>query len=473
MKRLLVITAWISYLCLAAQVNANEQDITVGDRGKAIQQYVDELHQNLGFSGVVLVAREGKVIAEVARGTTNHEQDGEDLTSKTLFEIASCTKPFTAIAILQLAEQGQLSLDDSIGKYLPNVPVHSKAITIRQLLSHTSGIPGTNTQGSGDNFNAVVPTFFKGGPKHTPGSHFEYWNQGYSVLSEVIAQVSGESYTETIRKNILQPCGMTKSCFTGDPQPNESTVAIGTSTYGKPRSALEHPYGSYGYQYRGMGGLVTNIEDLWRWDRALHDGKLLNAESVAAMIQANQGGYGLGWFVAKDPGGAICHRHGGSVRGFLAEIRRYPAIDGTLIVLANQDESLPFSLAVSGLEQLLFDQSPDVKIPTRPSQKLIDQVTGEYQDAKKRRLAITKAAGLPTVRIYWGGPVTAGYLGMDDEGKAQLYLPSYSNGRYQFQADGELEFSDNPGKADSVSLLVIQPKLTFRRIENNAPRGNN
>ncbi|PQO34997.1 class A beta-lactamase-related serine hydrolase [Bremerella cremea] len=174
MKRLLVITAWISYLCLAAQVNANEQDITVGDRGKAIQQYVDELHQNLGFSGVVLVAREGKVIAVFARGTTNHEQDGEDLTSKTLFEIASCTKPFTAIAILQLAEQGQLSLDDSIGKHLPNVPEHSKAITIRQLLSHTSGIPGTNTQGSGDNFNAVVPTFFKGGPKHTPGSHFEY-----------------------------------------------------------------------------------------------------------------------------------------------------------------------------------------------------------------------------------------------------------------------------------------------------------
>lgn len=456
--------ALVLFVLTAYPAEANEADYIEGDRGKAIQNYVNRLHQRLGFSGVVLAAREGKIIAMVARGPSNDGSDNDRLTTESLFEIASCTKPFTAIAILQLCEKGKLSLSDPIAQHLPDIPSHSRAITIRQLLAHTSGIPGSNTLGSGTDVSKVIPTFLRGGPKHEPGEHFEYWNQGYALLSEIVALTSGQSYTDYLRENIFQRSGMTSSCFTGDPQPAGSSVAVGSSSRGNSRSALDHPYGSYGFQYRGMGGLVTNVRDLWNWDRSLCSGELIGGDSLDSMISAGPGGYGLGWFITRDPDGASYHRHGGSVRGFLAEVRRYPSIDGSVFILANQDESLPFSLMKWGVERILFGQADTILIPKPPSPDFVDSVVGEYEDAKKRKLTIQKSPGLPSLRIKWGGPVTAGYLGLDNSGQPRLYLLVRSSGELQFKDDGALEFSGTPVRMESVSLLAIKPKLTFRRL---------
>ncbi|PQO46083.1 serine hydrolase domain-containing protein [Blastopirellula marina] len=443
--------------------HAYGQDLPLADRGQAIQDYVANIHQKLGFSGVVLAMWEGEIVATVAVGPVDAGAGNDPLIKRSLFEIASCTKPFTAIAILQLAEQGKLSLDDPIDKHLPGVPKHSKAITIRHLLGHTSGIPGTNSEGAGDDFAKVLPKFLAGGPQGQPGRKFEYWNQGYSILSEVIARVSGMPYTDYIRKNIFEKSKMKNSCFTGDPPPGGASVAVGASSFGAARSALEHPYGSYGYQYRGMGGLVTNIEDLWYWDRALQSGRLLNKNSIRAMTTAGQGGYGLGWYVAADPAGKPSHRHSGSVRGFVAEIRRYPSVDGAIFVLSNQDDGLPLSLVSDGVEQLLFGQPVEVKLPQRPSPALADAAVGTYQDAKKRTLFIGKSNSLPPVSINWHGPVTAGYLGLDDEGKPQLYMRDYSSKVPGFKADAPLVFSKGEKEKDFVSLLISGNELKFSR----------
>ncbi len=187
---------------LRARTNADEGDHIVGNVGEAVREYVDLIHDRLGFSGVVFAGLDGKAIAAIPRGFAD-ERGATPLEYTTLFEIASCTKTFTAIAVLQLAESRKLALDDSIADHLPDVPANCNAVTIRHLLSHTSGIPGTNTNGFGNDITKVIPTFLAGGPKHTPGTHSEYWNQGYALLSEIVARASGSSFSQHFRENIF------------------------------------------------------------------------------------------------------------------------------------------------------------------------------------------------------------------------------------------------------------------------------
>ena len=446
---------------------ADEGDQVEGEVGMRVRDYVDLIHKRLGFSGVVLAARDGKVVATIPRGTT--VQPGtKPLTGSTLFEIASSTKMFTAIAVLQLAEAKKLSLDDSIADHLPNVPDNCRKITIRHLLSHTSGIPGTNTIGAGDDIEKVLPTFLSGGPQHPPGTHYEYWNQGYSLLSEIIARASGQTYSQCLRDNIFSRCGMTLSRFTGDDVPDGASVAMGKSSRGASRSALEHPYGSYGFQYRGMGGLVTNVQELWQWDRAMHNNQLINEQLLKEMTTAGPNkhglsGHGLGCLIAKDPSGKASHQHSGGVRGFLADVRRYPSIDGAIFILSNSDESLPFELIQSGVEQILFGNKPGTSIPDQPNIELVKRTAGQYLDANGRKLVIEEATGLPSIKIYWGGPVTAGIVGLSEAGTPSLYMLTSNNGTLGFTKDSELEFLPSNGQATSVSLLGLVPKLTFKR----------
>lgn len=429
---------------------------------RQFRQCVENIGESVGFSGVVLVADKGEIAVVVSSGYADQAAE-TPMEDDALFEIASCTKPFTAIAIMQLAEQGKLALDDPISKHLPDIPANCKAITIRHLLSHTSGIPGSNSNGRGDDVRKVIPAFLAGGPRTRPGSRYAYWNQGYSLLSEIIARASGTSYTATVAKQIFSPAGMTASCFTGDQLPGGFAETTGTSTRGPSRTALEHPYGSYGFQYRGMGGLVTNVQDLWNWDRALHSGDLLSAESVKAMTTAGQGGYGLGWNIATAPDGEPCHRHSGSVRGFVSEICRYPSIDGAIFVLSNSDDAFPVLLLRKSLEDLLFGKESNVNLPSPPPSEWTEHLVGQYKDDRNRTLVIEQTTGLPKIRINWFGPVTRGYIGMDKDDSPALYLSVFARDQPRFQADGQLKFDRTNARATSVTLGSLQPPLVFRR----------
>ncbi len=290
----------------------------------------------------------GEVVALIATGQGRSSEEVD-----TLFEIASVTKQFTAAGVLRLAQEGKLGLDDSIADHLPGIPEECRAITVRHLLRHTSGIPGSNSEGSGEDLAAVLPLFLRGGPLHEPGTRFDYWNEGYALVSEIIARASGGSYTEYLRRSLFEPAGMTRTVFTGDAAPPDTPVARGHSRFGPARSALDHPYGSsYGFQYRGMGGVVTNAWDLWLWDRALAGDTILTEDSKTALFEPGLNGYALGWFVSEGPYGAV-QRHGGGVRGFAAELRRYPERDGLIVVLSAFDGNQPAGLA-DALEVALF-----------------------------------------------------------------------------------------------------------------------
>ena len=434
---------------LAAQ--ENEQA-----KSKQVSEFVDQAEDLLGFSGCVLVASHGEVVFAEGRGDCDVDSD-EPISINTLFEIASCTKTFTAIAIMQLQQSGKLHLDDSIAKHLEGVPDNCISITVRDLVAHTSGIPGTNTQGDAEDFTEALQQFLSGGPRHKPGTRFEYWNQGYSILSELIAQVSGMPYTAYVRTHIFEPAKMTASRFTGDGRPAGQSIAVGRSDDQASRSALEHPYGSYGHQYRGMGGLVSSIEDLWKWDRALSKHQLVNKDSFSKMITPSRVHRGLGWRLRDAVNGSVCHGHSGSVRGFLANINRFQSIDGAVFVLMNSNDRSTMGFA-SGLEHILLDRQ-HILLPDAPKASDVACYVGLYRDARGRRLEIKSGHGrLPKLTIDWGGPKTVGYLGLDQGGKLQLFMGG------SMKADTPMVF-DVLGQKAVTAKLIGKVNLSFRRAK--------
>ena len=345
-------------------------------------------------------------------------------TPSTLFEIGSATKQFTSAAALRLVEQRKLLLDDSIARYLPGVPENCRSITLRNLLQHTSGIPGNNSAGGGDDIEKVLPLFLRGGPKYIPGTHWEYWNQGYAIASEIIARAAGEDYVAFCKEALFAPAGMIGTRFTGDRAPIGLFAAIGRSNRGPPRSALAHPYGSYGFQYRGMGGVVTTVWDLWRWDRALRGENVLNPESKAQLFDPGLNDYAFGWFVRKDVSGRWVHSHGGSVRGFVCELRRYPSDDGCLFVLCNRDDVSVTEVA-GALESLLFGGPLSRVEPPRPlGSELAHAIAGRYEEARGATLIVEVDGKVTRAATHWyapNGPVSRSFLGLDPSGEVVLY----------------------------------------------------
>jgi CubicO group peptidase (beta-lactamase class C family) len=457
---LLAIAAFVSSFSLAEDLDAYDGVIAEGVKGKRIVELVQKANKESGFTGAVLAAEKGKVIAAVAVG----EVDGKPLEPTSLFEIASCTKPFTAVAVMKLAEEGKLSLDDPIGKHLPGVPENCQAITVRHLLQHTSGIPGTNSNGAGTDLAAVLPTFLDGGPRTKPGEKHEYWNQGYSLLSEVIARASGMPYTEYCREAIFKPCKMESTRFTGDKAPPKVRVAMGKSTRGESRSALEHPYGKYGFQYRGMGGIVTSLVDLWRFDRGLKTGKLLKPESLQEMTKAGPDGYALGWRIVELDDGHAVQEHTGSVRGFLASLQRDPKNDGALFVLANNDDGAPFDLVKSECEAALSGKKPG-KTAKRLDVKLSKELVGDYKDAQGRTLKVEDVGTYVKAVIDWAGPKTFGVLNPGKGGKIAFdQLISYPPLKTRPMNEMTVE-RDAAGKVTGLTISDMQPPLTFQRVK--------
>lgn len=385
--------------------------VTKGEVGALIARYV-EAAERQGFSGAVLAAHKGEVVAAVAAGPLEHGKPAR-LTPDALFEIASATKPFTALALVQLEARRKVKLSDPLAEHLKPIPENCSKITLQHLVQHASGIPASNSEGGGEELEPFLRSVLRGGPLHAPGSHYEYWNQGYALLSEVIAEASGKSYVDQLRASVFEPAGMKFTCFTGDKAPARATVAVGRSARGASRSALEHPYGAYGLQYRGMGGIVTNVWDLWRFERALAGKTLVDEAAKRRIFEPGLESYALGWRVFRGPTGRLRQSHGGDVRGFTCELRRLPDQDGAVIVLCNDDAapSRPLADAVEAL--LCGDKAPPLPPPPLELARR-DALEGEYVARSGRRIVIEAQGELAAVRIEWGppsGPLTRGVLG--------------------------------------------------------------
>jgi CubicO group peptidase (beta-lactamase class C family) len=326
-----------------------------------VKSYVDQGR----FNGSVLVADHGKVIYRKGFGWANAEWRVPN-TPDTKFRIGSITKQFTSMLILQLAEEGKLRLDGTIGEYLPDYPEGpGRAITIQQLLTHTSGlhnytaIPRFFRELSRDPYQATdfLPIFDSLPLDFEPGSQWRYSNSGYFVLGVIIERVGGKPYDLALRQRILDPLGLKDTGY------DWNAPVIGRRAEGYTRGFDGDEHAAYLDMSTpfSAGGLYSTVEDLYRWDQALAARKLLSPASYARYLapQVTVGPgrqYGYGWVFTRferGPGrdSALVIRHDGGINGFSSVNFMIPE-DGIAIIWldnTNQDPQLQ-----EGIARLLY-----------------------------------------------------------------------------------------------------------------------
>lgn len=338
----------------------------------ALDAYLRAATRNEQFSGTVLLARGGKPVFVRSYGMANYEL-GVPNTPDTVFRLASVTKQFTALAVMQLQEQGKLKVDDPICRYLTDCPAAWAPITIRKLLNHTSGIPNFSSLPEWDEVlsrrdykPAELVALFRDLPlKFVPGEKYDYSNSGYHLLGLIIERVSAMGWGAYVKQRILVPLGMTHS---GDDNTRALIPHRASGYYSLGTTFINAPIISRTVGY-AAGGLYSTVGDLLLWDRSLVPGKLVGQASLDAMFTPAKNNYGFGWRIAERFGRREMD-HSGSDNGFSTYIIRFPVDDLTAIVLSNSDRASagkvgnamaaiafgqPVTMPVAQLREILWD----------------------------------------------------------------------------------------------------------------------
>ena len=293
----------------------------------------------------VIVVKDGRILFRKAYGMADLEL-GVPLQPDMVFRLGSITKQFTAAAILMLAEEGKLSLQDPIEKHLAGYPTQGHVITIEHLLTHTSGIqsytdmPGwmTSRIQSPMTVTELVDGFKKEPMQFAPGETWAYNNSGYILLGAIVEKASGKTYEAFVRERIFEPLGMTASYYDRT-EPIIPKRAPGYTREGdQPRNArylsMTQPYAA--------GSLASTVDDLARWDASLYTEKLLKKASLDrawtpyVLKNGKATGYGYGWGVSTLRGRRAIS-HGGGIFGFSTYAVRLPDERVYVAVLCNSD----------------------------------------------------------------------------------------------------------------------------------------
>lgn len=298
------------------------------------------------FSGVVLVARGGRVLLEKAYGKRDAEDD-DPATVDTRFNLASAGKMFTSVAILQQIAAKRLSLDTRVGEVLKHYPNRRFAdtVTVRELLTHTSGagdvaLFGVEHAANRARVHSVADMLALDdhrAPAFEPGTKLVYDNFGYVVLGRMVEVLSGEDYESYVRRHIFAPAGMTRTGFV-DCTARAADLAVGYATVGGRRVSNCAILPARGFP---AGGEVSTARDMFRFVRALQSGKLIPQALFAEATRTYREYMGLGFF-ATGYGPGVPARdfrwgHGGSAAGICVDVRSYPHTGETVIVLGNRD----------------------------------------------------------------------------------------------------------------------------------------
>jgi len=297
----------------------------------------------------VLVLRDRAPVFRRAYGMADLEH-GVAASAATDYRLASMTKQFTAAAILLLAEDGRLSLDDPIRKWLPSLAPATAPMTVRELLTHTSGlidyedlIPADTTQQLRDAdvlrlLESQDRTYF------APGTSYRYSNSGYALLALIVARASGMDFATFLRQRIFLPLGMHGTVAYEAGVSSIAHRAYGYSASGNSWTRTDQSLTS---AVLGDGGVYSSIDDLAKWDAALYDGRLLRPASLrlaftpATATEDPAVRYGFGWRITGET-----LWHSGETLGFRNVIVRWPRRHFTVIVLTNRDAPEPYALAL-------------------------------------------------------------------------------------------------------------------------------
>lgn len=313
-----------------------------------VDSYVKQRMQESQIPGLSLaVLEKGRIVEASGFGRANVETD-TPATAETVYKIASLSKPFMAAAILLLMQEGKIRLDDQVSKYLEGAPTSWNKITIRHLLTHTSGIvrdPSDYHPYTEQPIDEVVRSVYSIPLSFEPGEKWLYSNVGYYVLAEVITRASGIPWDEFIRDRLFAPARMASSRKTSA----SAVVAHRASGYHQSENRMINA--ENWIAVRPSGAFLSTVLDLAKWDGLLDSDSILSASTrklmwtPATLNDQVSVDYGFGWYVDSFLGRARIH-HDGQFPGFRADYERF-ADDGlTVIVLANSDNASLESLAI-------------------------------------------------------------------------------------------------------------------------------
>jgi CubicO group peptidase (beta-lactamase class C family) len=361
------------------------------NKADQIDEIMTAYHDNRLFNGSVLVAEHGEVLFKDGYGLANMEWDIPN-TSETKHRIGSVTKQFTGMLILQLAQEGKLDLHTPIINYLPDFRKETgNQITIHHLLSHTSGLPNYT---STPNFREVirqhltiqelVDKYAAEELEFEPGSKFAYSNTGYLVLGAIIEIITGNSYEAELKNRILDPVGMDDSGY----DHNSTILEKRASGYEKVFTGYENTEFIDMTIPHAAGAMYSTAEDLFKWDRSLHNSKLLSKkwmqEYFEPRISTGRGGYAYGWFISNWPTGTEGDsvkviEHGGGINGFNAGFIRLVNDEHTIILLNNTGGT---NLAEISRKIIRILYGNDYEVPVTPVTEILRQTILDHGMAK-------------------------------------------------------------------------------------------
>jgi CubicO group peptidase (beta-lactamase class C family) len=323
-----------------------------------IGAYADRLLSSAYPAGqpgaAVLIVRDGQTVLRKGYGMANLEL-GVPVAPDMVFELGSVTKQFTAAAILLLQERGQLRVEDDVTKYLPDYPTHGQTITLENLLTHTSGIPSYTglhewfARIREDMKPADVIALFKDKPlEFNPGEQWAYDNSGFFLLGAIVEKVSGKIYEQFVEEEIFQKLGMAHTRY-GHP---EEIIPRRASGYSKDDKGFRNADFISMSQPYAAGSLMSTVDDLAVWGRALQSEALLKTSSLDRMFTSSklksgvptQYGYGMG---VHDFEGERVLSHGGDINGFTTNLTLVPGQRLFFALLSNNDASDPRPDAVA------------------------------------------------------------------------------------------------------------------------------
>ena len=346
--------------------------LAVTAQADPIDDYVALQMRRQHLPGVSLaVVQDGRVVKQQAYGFADLEQK-VPVTPDTVFEIGSITKQFVAAALMTLVEQGAIDLDQPASRYLSDLPPAWHEVTVRQLLTHTSGIPdfeeilGYGAYRTPTTAQQLIAVAAAKPMDFAPGTQWHYSNTGYYLLGLIIEKVSGAPYLSLIEKSILAPAGMKR---TRSSVPTE-VIAGRASGYALEDDRLVNRDAIQPTAVGAAGDLVSTTGDLVQWNAMLDAQSVLTTESYAqtwtnhALADGSPSGYGFGWFVSPVRGHRV-QEHSGGTAGFSADILRLPDDRVTVIVLTNSYNANPAGLAshiaTQFVPSLVYTTMPDTK----------------------------------------------------------------------------------------------------------------
>lgn len=351
------------YLFIIALSSLFIQTTSGQNRISTIDSVLNKLYEADKLNGNVLIAEKGRVVYKKSFGVANKKTKAH-LNDQSVFELASLTKQFTAMAVLILKEHGKLNLEASIGSYIPELSFYSN-VTVRNLLNHTGGLPDyLRLMDSSWNKNKIVSNkdvinfFANTHPKllFEPDTRFDYSNTGYVFLASIIERCSGKSYPDFLRANIFDPLGMSRTMvYRRRFAPHTiKNYALGY-VYDEKRKKYLLPDSIKNYQFvkwldgvYGDGTVNSTVIDLLKWDRALYTDKLISDKDRAAMFtpamlkDGARTAYGFGWSIDSTGGRGIRVSHFGSWPGYVSYIERDINTDKTIIILTNHSNRLNY-----------------------------------------------------------------------------------------------------------------------------------